>query len=230
LYFFVSEVFVPSSFPSTSEPLLDLLEDEGGSAESLMAENRRLLDKEGFLHRLLLAMTLLTRHRSLVSGDLDNALRDITRMAARSLEVQRTSVWFLDGTRTVLTCACIFDGVDGMHGEGAQLLATRFPAYFAEVERGRVVDAEDARQDPRTSEFTEGYLIPLRITSLLDIPIKVGDKLVGVVCFEHTGPRRDWPWEEQQFAAFVSSLVSLAIDASDRIRSLEAQKLVPSQR
>jgi len=188
------------------------------SLEALTIENQRLRAKEGFLNRLLMAMTLLTRHRSLVAGDLPAALRDITRMAALSIEVQRASVWFLDEDRTNLTCACLFDSIESLHAQGAQLVARHYPAYFAEIERGRVVAAENALEDPRTREFAQGYLIPLNITSMLDVPIKNGDKLVGVVCLEHTGPRRAWPREEQQFAAFVSSLVSLAMEAADRLR------------
>jgi len=199
------------------EPLITFLDSGGDLVEALTLENQQLRTKESFLNRLLIAMTLLTRHRSLVSGDLSSALRDITRMAALSLEVQRASIWFLDDSRANLTCACIFDGLESLHGEGAQLLARHYPAYFAEIERGRVVAAEDALQDPRTREFAQGYLIPLSITSMLDVPIKNGDRLAGVVCLEHTGPRRAWQPEEQQFAAFVSSLVSLAIEASDRI-------------
>ena len=195
----------------------DLLELGEGSIEELLRENRRLLTKEGFLNRLLMAMMLLTRHRSLVSGDLSSALRDITRMAALSVEVQRASIWFLDDTRTILTCACIYDGCESLYGEGAQLLASDYPDYFSEIERGRVVAASDALQDHRTREFAPGYLVPLGITSMLDVPIKNGDRLAGVVCLEHTGPGRDWQPEEQQFAAFVSSLVSLAMEASERI-------------
>lgn len=207
--------------PQTNGSQTDLLELGEDSLEALRLENQRLRTKEGFLHRLLMAMTLLTRHRSLVSGDLPSALRDITRMAALSVEVQRASIWFLDHTRTNLTCACIFDGRENLHGEGAKLMASNYPAYFAEIERGRVVAADDALLDPRTTEFAQGYLIPLNITSMLDVPIKNGDRLAGVVCLEHTGPARSWQPEEQQFAAFVSSLVSLAIEASDQIKSMD---------
>jgi GAF domain-containing protein len=195
------------------------LEPKAAPAEALALENQRLRTKEAFLNRLLMAMTLLTRHRSLVSGDLAHALRDITRMAALSLEVQRASVWFLDDARTHLTCACSFDGRAALHEEGARLLASQYPSYFAVIERGRVVAAEDAPRDPRTREFAEGYLLPLGITSMLDVPIKNGDRLAGVVCLEHTGPHRVWQPEEQQFAAFVSSLVSLAIEATERINA-----------
>lgn len=213
---------MPSPFHPVSSSANALLELEDEPTENLVLENLRLRSKEGFLHRLLMAMTLLTRHRSLVSGDLPSALRDITRMAALSVEVQRASIWFLDDTRTNLTCACIFDGLESLHAEGARLVASNYPAYFAEIERGRVVAAEDALLDPRTCEFAQGYLIPLNITSMLDVPIKIGDRLIGVVCLEHTGPIRAWQPEDQQFAAFVSSLVSLVIETSERIKRLEA--------
>lgn len=203
-----------------SQSVFELFDREGMDVEALALEVHRLREKENFLNRLLMAMTLLSRHRSIVSGDLGSALRDITRMAALSVQVQRASVWFLDDTRTNLTCASIFDGLEGLHSEGAQLLASDYPTYFAEIERGRVVAAEDARQDPRTREFAEGYLIPLNITSMLDVPIKHGDKLAGVVCLEHTGPMRAWLPEEKQFAAFASSLVSLAVEASERLAGL----------
>jgi GAF domain-containing protein len=210
---------LPSHSLQISESPITFFGSEAEMVESLSLENLRLRAKEGFLNRLLMAMTLLTRHRSLVSGNLASALRDITRMAALSVEVQRASIWFLDDARRVLSCACIFDGLECLHSEGAQLLACNYPAYFAEIERGRVVAADDALEDFRTKEFAQGYLIPLSITSMLDVPIKNGDKLVGVVCLEHTGLRRTWQPEEQQFAAFVSSLVSLAMDASDQIQA-----------
>lgn len=212
-----TEAPVQSHSGQASQPQTGRCDPGNQSIEELVFENQRLRTKEGFLNRLLLAMMLLTRHRSLVSGKLSEALCDITRMAALSVEVQRASVWFLDDTRSTLTCACIFDGRESLHGEGACLIAANYPDYFAEIERGRVVAADDARLDPRTREFAEGYLIPLSITSMLDVPIKTGDRLAGVVCLEHTGPRRNWQPEEQQFAAFVSSLVSLAIEVSERM-------------
>jgi len=209
---------VQSHFRPANESQSNVLDLGEDSIEELLLENQRLRTKEAFLNRLLLAMMLLTRHRSIVSGNLPEALRDITRMAALSVEVQRVSVWFLDDTRTTLTCACIFDGRESLHGDGARLVARDYPVYFSEIERGRVVAADDALLDPCTCEFAEGYLVPLSITSMLDVPIKAGDRLAGVVCLEHTGPRRVWQPEEQQFAAFISSLVSLAIEATDRIQ------------
>ncbi|MBK9797701.1 MAG: GAF domain-containing protein [Holophagaceae bacterium] len=208
-------MFSPSR--QTHDTPTDLRGPGDYSVGELILENQWLRHKEGFLNRLLMAMMLLTRQQSLVSGDLKEALRDITRMAALSVEVQRVSIWFFDETRRTLSCACIFDGRESLHGEGARLDASDYPDYFAEVHRGRVIAADDALSDPRTREFREGYLSPLNISSMLDVPIKNGGRLAGVVCLEHTGPRRIWQPEELQFAAFVSSLVSLTIEVSERL-------------
>lgn len=216
---------MPTEGPVVQAAPLPPSESADAQLDRLLQENLQLREKDDFLNRLLMAMTLLCRHRSIVSGDLSSALQDITRMAALSAQVQRASVWFLDDDRATLTCACIFDGLEGLHGEGARLSARDYPTYFTEIERGRVVAADHARLDPRTREFTDGYLLPLNISSMLDVPVKTGERLNGVVCLEHTGPQRFWLPEEKQFAAFVSSLVSLAIEASERIGGLERRCL-----
>lgn len=187
--------------------------------QDLQGEHRELRHKEAFLNRLLVAMTLLVRARSLSQGDLGAALQDITRMSSRTLEVQRCGIWLFDPERTRIRCACLFDAKANGFQRGMELHAVQYPEYFSEIERGRIVAVEDASSDPRTRAFTHSYLEPIGITSLIDVPIKRGDRLEGVLCHEHTGPLRTWQPEEQQFAAFVSSLVSLAWDVSERVQA-----------
>lgn len=179
--------------------------------------SEELTAREALLQRFLLAVTILTRARSLASGQLTEALRDVLRMAGRTLEVQRTSLWFFDSNRSLIHCSELWDEAQGGFTSGLELRASAFPAYFEEILRGKVVDASDAQVDPRTREFTETYLKPLGITSMLDVPIKRSDHLIGVVCHEHVGPARTWLEEEVHFAAFVSSLVTLAMDFHSRL-------------
>lgn len=208
---------MPAFDPSTlaSEDLLRHL-------QALQAESRELRHKEAFLNRLLVAMTLLVRARSLSQGDLDAALQDITRMSSRTLEVQRCGIWLFDAERTRIRCACLFDAKTNGFQRGMELHAVQYPDYFSEIERGRIVAVEDAVSDPRTRAFSHSYLEPVGITSMIDVPIKRGDRLEGVLCHEHTGPLRTWQPEEQQFAAFVSSLVSLGWDVSERVQAAGA--------
>ena len=76
--------------------------------------------------------------------------------------------------------------------------------------------ADDAQHDPKTAEFTASYLAPLGITSMLDVPIRSGGQMVGVICHEHIGPMRTWTLEEQHFAVSVANTLALALEAADR--------------
>ena len=60
------------------------------------------------------------------------------------------------------------------------------------MKKNPVIVATDAQSDPRTCEFTENYLGPFQITSMLDVPVWLDGKLAGVVCHEHIGPLREW--------------------------------------
>ena len=86
--------------------------------------------------------------------------------------------------------------------------------------------ADDARSDPKTSEFTEGYLKPLGIAAMLDVPIRQHGRMVGIICAEHVGPARAWSSEEAAFAAAVADLLGRSVTAY-RAR-LKAQKFTTS--
>ncbi len=79
--------------------------------------------------------------------------------------------------------------------------------------------ADDAGSDERTKEFLPDYLIPLDITSMMDVPIRLRGAVVGVLCHEHVGAPRQWTIEDQEFAASVADTVSLALEASERERT-----------
>ena len=80
----------------------------------------------------------------------------------------------------LLKNCCASDGAGGgmsnqsMFGVGSRLV-------FDALMSGRAIDAHDACDDPRTSEFRDGYLVPGGISSMLDAAIRVGGKIVGVV-------------------------------------------------
>lgn len=166
----------------------------------------------------------LTRDRASSGGDLTGALRSLTEAAARTLEVRRVSVWLYDEGRTAIDCLELYDAERDLHESGSRLTAAAYPAYFAALEEERAIDAHNAHSDPRTREFSESYLTPLGITSMLDAPIRAGGRVLGVLCNEHVGPPRTWEGDEQRFASSVADLVALAIEAQRRHEAQEGQR------
>jgi PAS domain S-box-containing protein len=164
------------------------------------------------------ALTELARVWRRYEGDPDGALRAITETACVALGVARASVWLLDDDHRTLRCADLYEREAGRHSAGTALAAITYPAYFAALASEEPIAADDAHADPRTAEFSPGYLAPLGIGAMLDAPLRTGGRLVGVVCHEHVGPARAWTAAEQRDAAFLASLASLALELAERSR------------
>jgi PAS domain S-box-containing protein len=91
-----------------------------------------------------------------------------------------------------------------------------YPQYYAAIVSNRPVIANDAWTDPATIEFRDHYLMPLGITSMLDVPVWLDGRVVAVVCHEHVGPPRAWNAEEVGFALSIGNLVALTLEAANR--------------
>ena len=164
----------------------------------------------------------LARRPSLHAGRLAAALHDISAAAAETLEVERVGIWLFTPDRQSIRCVELYERTPALHSEGGELTAARYPVYFKALHGERTIAASDARLDPRTSAFTQTYLEPYGVTSMLDAPIRRLGQMAGVICFEHTGEMRAWTAEEQSFAGSIADLVAMAIDASDRRQTQEA--------
>ena len=164
----------------------------------------------------------LARRPSLHAGRLAAALRDIAAAASETLGVERVGVWFFTQNRQAIRCAELFERTPGVHSDGEEMTALRYPMYFKALETERIIVATDARHDPRTSAFTQTYLDPHGVSSLLDAPIRRLGHMTGVVCFEQTGEVRKWTPEDEHFATSIADLVAMAMDASDRREAQEA--------
>lgn len=148
--------------------------------------------------------------------DAKTAIRKATEIAADTLDVGRVSIWHMTSDGSMLVCDDLYCKTEKTHTEGSVLYQQDFPHYFAALQRGEVIVANDAQNDPLTSDFTESYLKPQGILSMLDIPIIQEGKVVGVVCHEHLDTPKEWQPEEQDFAIAMGSTISLALEMERR--------------
>lgn len=181
-------------------------------------EARRL---HGELERRIAERTEAIRSQSAVllelaaldKVDKRGAIEKILAADARTLGVERVSYWTLDaGTAIVCETLCTLSGGVDAAFSGTRLAAADYPVYFAAILGNRPVTANRAQSDPVTSEFAAGYLKPLGITSMLDVPVWFQGKVVGVICHEHVGPAREWTGEDVSFASSIASMISLALE------------------
>ncbi len=163
----------------------------------------------------------LARSEAFAKGDVLAAFRQLTEVAANVLSVQRVSLWLYDEAPAGIRCVDLFESGGG-HSWGSELRAESYPVYFASLEDARTLTAHDVRSDSRTRELLDGYLSPLGITSMLDVPIRSAGRMVGIVCHEHVGSARVWSANEQHFASSIGDLAALALETAERQRAVEA--------
>ncbi len=217
------------SFP-VSYVLAPIVRDSRSAGAVLVfrdTTDRKLLDDlrrqtEALLRRQQFSLLSLARSTVIQSGLLEEALPEITQATSEALQISRSSIWLLSPDAQSILCKDLYDAQTGTHSAGIELHATMAPQYFRELLTEQTIDATDAQADPRTQEFADSYLRPLGIGAMLDIPIRFKGKLVGVLCNEHVGPPRPWLLEEQQFGHAVASLISLALEAADRLQAQQA--------
>jgi signal transduction histidine kinase len=164
-----------------------------------------------------MVLNQVTKHRAISDGNLSIAAQVMTAASASALSVERVSIWFYNPERTHLECLDLFESASMQHSTGIALRVTDYPAYFRAIElEDQPIIANNAHTDPRTHEFSDTYLTPLHICSMLDVPVRLGGAAMGVLCIEQVGTVREWSPEDESFARSIADLVALAVQARDR--------------
>lgn len=158
-------------------------------------------------------------------SNIHDAFQAITEAAAIVMDVARVSIWALvDGGAPIgaetdldtrIVCKDLYLLGEDAHVSFMPIHGRDFPTYLGALEARRTITADDAQADPRTAEFTEFYLKPLGITSMMDIPIWLHGQVYGVLCFEHVGARRAWQPEEQLLAINMADIASSCLEAAE---------------
>jgi PAS domain S-box-containing protein len=155
-------------------------------------------------------------------SDLHRALQRICSLSAATLSVARVSYWSVQEDNSAVSCEVLYlrdtESFD-RQAKGNRLGFADYPDYFEELAANRPIVANNVLAHPATSGLAANYLKPLGISSLLDAPVWECGEGVGVLRHEHIGPARDWTAEEIDFVTALASMVSLALEESNRARS-----------
>ncbi len=159
------------------------------------------------------------------------AYRSACERSARTLGVERVSVWFFNDNRDALSRVIQYTLSTNSFDQGGEIRQRGAEAYFGALRSRRIVAARDALLDPRTAQL-ESYLTREGVTALLDAPIYRDGEVVGVVCHEHVGGARDWTEHEAGFATAVADLLTILIHQAERAElraAIESQRELEAQ-
>ena len=193
------------------------------------AKDLALKTKDKALLRHNRALMGLTSNPKLLQQKLNDSLSDITRIAAETLGVERSSVWLLSDNKQSIRCFDLYELKTEQHSSGVELRREAYPKYFDAILTDSSIVVDDAYRDPRTCEFGDSYLKIIGIRSMLDVPIRRDGDVVGVLCMEHVHSSRDWLIDEEHFCHSIANIVSLAMESIER-RQTEQQLQESSER
>ncbi|RLP54199.1 MAG: response regulator [Ketobacter sp.] len=186
-------------------------------------DNRKrtqLFDEQISRHNKVLAA--LTVHGAILSGRLQQAKSELVERMASALQVDRASIWLFSADQQQMSCISLYTSKDHAFDEGQVLTRQAFPGYFDALFEQPQIAVEDVAQHKLSCDFTEHYLMPLGITSVLNTVIPGGDGIVGVISAEHTGPVRAWSKSELAFMVSLATLVSSVIASEQRHQAEQA--------
>ena len=160
----------------------------------------------------------LALHESLFTEDIVKAARIINEAAARTMDVARCSIWLIDEKENRLKLVDLYHRNTGIHESELQLELGKCPAYFEALQSERYIAVPDIFRDQRTADLMD-YAEANDISAILDSTFRVGRKLKGVVCFEHTGEQRSWHDDEKRFSGEIADHFIQVLANAERIKS-----------
>ncbi len=166
--------------------------------------------KNEYMRKLNDVLISQTHNELFYDGDLDNGARILTKEVIESIDADRCSIWlYRDNEKQSIVCQQLYIKSEDNWYSDIELFKKDFFDYFEHLLLDPVIIADDAENHPATACFTEGYLKPLGIKSMLDVPIIFRGDIIGVICIESLS-KRSWQKCEVDFANMLSSLYSFA--------------------
>ncbi len=147
----------------------------------------------------------------------DGALEYFCQTLSTALKAERVGIWEWDEAKSTLTALSMWSEREGSMAAGAVLGLDQARSYIEAIQNDYVLVIDDAMRDPCCAELAQDYLPSNGISSLLDCPIHNFGTFTGILCVEHTGPKRQWCDAEKEFAVSIASLVSLTFENRARV-------------
>lgn len=186
--------------------------------EEIKAANEQLRQKNETLEKHWNTLIEVSKNKHLSFGTLEESLNYVAHTTAHSLQVSRVSVWLYqeENLHEKIECISAYSLDKDEYYKHENLMRDDNASYFEAIKREKIIAANDALQHPDTADFSEKYLKPLGIFSMMDAPFFLDGRLAGVLCCEHQKEQKNWTAEDIIFATSMADIVSLAFRAAAR--------------
>lgn len=166
---------------------------------------------------LLSELDNVSKIHTLERETIDEVMLIMAKKIIAALGIERMSVWLLNSDEDALISMGEYDQRTDTFLKESILRKSNFLDYFDAIRENRILFAENVRTHPSTRCLNESYSIPNEVITLLDIPLRLEGKLIGVMCFEKTGHHpKNFTLDEKSFAFSVSIIFVSNLEARYR--------------
>jgi PAS domain S-box-containing protein len=167
-----------------------------------------------YINKLNNALVNQSHNTLFYEGKVEQGSKALTKEVITTMEVDRCSIWLYNSDKTSITCQQLYIKSEDSWYQNIELFRKDFTPYFDHLLVDPIITANDAEEHPATKCFTETYLKPLGIKSMLDVPIIHRGEVIGVICIE-SFIGREWNKSEVDFAQMLSSLYTFAYSVGE---------------
>ena len=147
-------------------------------------------------------------------GNTTEGAKVLTKEVTESINADRCSIWLYNEDKSEIICEQLHIKSENSWYQDITLYKKDFQSYFLALLENPIIIANDAETHQATSCFTETYLKPLGVKSMLDVPIIYKGETIGVICIESL-TLREWDSSEVDFAQLLSSLYSFTYSVKE---------------
>ncbi len=163
----------------------------------------------------------LATYEGIILGNVPEAARRITELAADVLMVGRVGVWRVTADGRRIVCVDQFERAARRHASGGSQVVEG-ASYFEGLAADRAVVSHDALGDGRLLELRDTYLKPHGVRALIDAPVRVAGWFAGSVRIEQSGEPRAWHDDEVIFAGQLADHMAQTIVNAERNKAEES--------
>ena len=176
--------------------------------------NKKGREKSEYVRTLNETLISQSQNPLFYEGNISEGAKALTKEVTNSINADRCSIWLYNEDRTSIVCQQLYIEEEDKWYQDIELHKKDFQPYFLTLLINPIIVADDAETHHATSCFSESYLKPLGIKSMLDVPLIYKGETIGVICIESYSERK-WDKVEIDFAQMLASLFSFSYSVKE---------------
>ncbi|MEL1241059.1 PAS domain S-box protein [Flavobacterium flavipallidum] len=150
-----------------------------------------------------------------IEETLETKLKLILENTAKTIDASRVSYW--EYYNDEIKCIQFYDLKTNKFTNGCEIKREHYPKYFESIEKKTPIVASDVKNNPITAELYNDYLKKQNICSMIDTPVFINGKLIGILCIEVTNTIKHWDNEDINFARAIADSITIAFESKRRL-------------